>query len=137
MLLAEDNRINQQIFRVMLQNMGWRNVTVVSNGEEAVRAVCRACGKESREEAFAVVFMDVQMPVLDGLQATRTLRASPLRVQPLIVALTASDSSEQWDECRRAGMDDHLGKPIKLEALKASLERAAVAARLTEGSVRS
>jgi signal transduction histidine kinase/CheY-like chemotaxis protein len=105
-LLAEDNPVNQLVMTRLLSKRG-HNVTVVGNGLEALNAV--------RERRFDLVFMDVQMPTLDGLEATRRIRAmeaSERRPSHLIVALTAHAMKSDRDECIAAGMDDYLSKPI-------------------------
>jgi CheY-like chemotaxis protein len=68
------------------------------------------------QHAYDIILMDVQMPEMDGLEATRTIRSS-LDVQPHIIAMTANAMKEDKDECLKAGMDDFLSKPVKLEEL--------------------
>jgi signal transduction histidine kinase/CheY-like chemotaxis protein/HPt (histidine-containing phosphotransfer) domain-containing protein len=116
-LLAEDNLVNQQVARLMLARLGHR-VDAVANGREAIDALHRL--------AYDVVLMDVQMPVLDGLAATRLIRSelSGDR-QPYIVAMTASVLIEDRAACRAAGMDDHLAKPVRLADLAAAFARMA------------
>jgi signal transduction histidine kinase/CheY-like chemotaxis protein len=121
-LVAEDNVVNQKVATLILQRLG-QQPQVVSNGEEALEAVQR--------ERFDVVLMDVQMPVLDGLEATRRIRASvPADQQPRIVAMTANALVEDREACLAAGMDDHLSKPVRTEELAAALMR-------VEGSLRT
>jgi CheY-like chemotaxis protein len=105
-LLAEDNTVNQMVMTRLLSKRGHK-VTVVGNGAQAVEAV--------RERSFDLVLMDVQMPELDGLQATRRIRAmesTTQRGRVRIVALTAHALKSDRDECLAAGMDDYLSKPI-------------------------
>ncbi len=105
-LLAEDNSVNQLVMTRLLSKRGHK-VIVVANGLEAIDAV--------RERRFDLVFMDVQMPQLDGLEATRRIRAMELaegRAPIRIVALTAHAMKSDRDECLAAGMDDYLSKPI-------------------------
>ena len=112
-LLAEDNPVNQRVADLMLRKLGYR-ADVVGNGREALHAV--------RDGAYELVLMDVHMPVLDGLAATRQIRALPaLARQPRIIAMTASTSVESQDSCARAGMDGHLSKPVRLGDLAAVL----------------
>jgi signal transduction histidine kinase/CheY-like chemotaxis protein len=109
-LVAEDNAVNQMLMTRLLHKRGHR-VTVVADGNAAVRAV--------GEQDFDVVLMDVQMPELDGLQATQAIRrqeAETPRHVP-IVALTAHAMQSDQDRCRAAGMDDYLTKPIDAKEL--------------------
>ncbi|MDP2773380.1 MAG: response regulator [Nocardioides sp.] len=120
-LLAEDNGVNQRVAVLMLERLGQRPV-VVSNGAEALEAV--------RNAAYDLVLMDVQMPVMDGLEATRRIRADlPADRQPRIVAMTANALVEDREASLAAGMDDHLAKPVRAEEL------AEVLARVTTRSV--
>jgi CheY-like chemotaxis protein len=114
-LLAEDNLVNQRVAQLMLAKLGHR-VDTVSNGLEAVEAVRRA--------PYDVVLMDVQMPQLDGMEATRRIRGTPVRGQhPRIVAVTASVLPEDRAACLAAGMDAYLRKPIRIPELAAVLFR--------------
>ncbi len=114
-LIAEDNAINRDVLRQMLQMLDCR-VDAVTNGREAVQAV-----KTGR---YDVVMMDVQMPEMDGLEATREIRRLQAGQQPVtIVALTAHALTGQRERCLAAGMDDFLAKPITLEALTQALAR--------------
>jgi signal transduction histidine kinase/CheY-like chemotaxis protein len=113
-LVAEDNKINQKYISAVLGRTGYE-VTVVEDGLQAVEAV--------RRSDFDVVLMDVQMPVLDGEQATKQIRALPApKCDVLIVALTAHAMSGARQECLDAGMDDYLSKPINSAALLSKLE---------------
>ena len=109
-LLVDDNLVNQKVARIFLERMGC-SVTVAGNGIEAVDACHR--------QKFALVLMDMQMPVMDGLQATRAIRAADGegRRTP-IVALSANVMPDQVAQCLNAGMDDFLGKPIDLARLR-------------------
>jgi CheY-like chemotaxis protein len=103
-LLAEDNPVNQLVMTRMLHKRG-HHVTVVSDGRSAVAAVS-ACH-------FDIVFMDVQMPLLDGLEATREIRRNEIGTHHLtVVALTAHAMQGDKQRCLNAGMDDYLTKPI-------------------------
>jgi signal transduction histidine kinase/CheY-like chemotaxis protein/HPt (histidine-containing phosphotransfer) domain-containing protein len=124
-LLAEDNTVNQQIALLVLESLGYR-ADVASNGVEAVEAVDRL--------PYDLVLMDVQMPEMDGLEATRQIRARPIPPErgdrPIrIVAMTANAMQGDRDACLEAGMDDYLAKPIRPEELAAAL--AATPARST------
>ena len=112
-LLAEDNQVNQKVAQFMLGKLGHR-VDTVGNGLEAVQAL--------RHARYDVVLMDIQMPVLDGLEATRVIRAEfPAGRQPHIIAMTASVLIEDRTACRAAGMNDYLPKPVRLPDLAAAL----------------
>ncbi|MFG1922322.1 response regulator [Cryptosporangium sp. NPDC048952] len=112
-LLAEDNPINQQVAQLIVEKLGHR-IDTVGNGQEAVEALART--------QYDAVLMDVQMPVLDGLEATRRIRASvPGGRQPHIIAMTASVLVEDQAACRAAGMDSYLPKPVRATALAAAL----------------
>ncbi len=115
-LLVEDNIVNQRVGRLLLEKLG-HLVDVVGNGLEAVDAVSLA--------PYDAVFMDVQMPVMDGLTATTTIRGGhPPHGQPYIVGLTASVLIEDHQACTEAGMDDFLTKPARLDDYGAVLARA-------------
>nr|WP_301539761.1 response regulator [Nocardioides sp. zg-DK7169] len=118
-LLAEDNPVNQRVASLMLERLGQRPV-VVANGQEALDAV-----RDAPETApYDLVLMDVQMPVMDGLEATRRIRAElPPERQPRIVALSANALVEQREESLVAGMDEHLSKPVRSEEIAAALRR--------------
>jgi len=123
-LVAEDNKVNQAVVKQMLEKLGCR-VDAVANGLEAVEAV--------RLAPYHLVFMDVQMPEMDGLAATAAIRGlhMPDRRNVWIVALTANAFAEDEQRCLAAGMNDFLAKPIRPDDLKACLERvpAVIAAR--------
>jgi signal transduction histidine kinase len=112
-LLVEDNPINQRVAVKTLERLGYQ-ARVASDGQRALEML--------DEEPAEVVLMDVHMPILDGLEACRILRARGSRVQ--IVAMTASASQEEQARCMEAGMDDFLSKPILIEALTQVLRRA-------------
>lgn len=116
-LMAEDNTVNQKVALHMLARLGYRADTV-SNGLEAVEAV--------RNIPYDVILMDVQMPEMDGLQATRSIRAkqSADKPAPWIIALTANAMEGDREMCLEAGMDDYLGKPIKSTNLANALIKA-------------
>ncbi|MDY6803668.1 MAG: response regulator [Cyanobacteriota bacterium] len=114
-LLAEDNAVNQKVAINILNNLGYR-ADIAGNGLEVLEAL--------RRQPYDVVFMDVQMPEMDGLTATRVLceRRSPSE-RPRIIAMTANAMESDRDACLEAGMDDYLSKPIRLEALIAALNK--------------
>ncbi len=111
-LVVEDNRVNQKVIAKMLEGLGCE-VEVVENGLEGTRAAARP---------FDLILMDQQMPVMDGLEATRVIRETETGHTP-IVALTANAQRQGRDACLAAGMDDHLTKPICKDKLVATLER--------------
>jgi CheY-like chemotaxis protein len=118
-LLVEDNAINQRVATAMLENFGLM-VTLAVNGAEAV--------ERARERAFDVVLMDCQMPVMDGLEATRRIRAWEAtpgsgRAALPIVALTANAMAGDREACAAAGMADHLSKPFTGASLFRTLAR--------------
>lgn len=111
-LVAEDNRVNQKVAEGMFQRLGL-DVVLVNNGLEAVER-CAA-------ELFDLVLMDLHMPQLDGLQATRALVEAHGEACPRIVALSADVSPESASQCREVGMDGFLSKPFRLAELEAVL----------------
>jgi len=112
-LIAEDNLINQQLISHILGNMGYEPDSV-ENGQMAVSAVA--------ERSYDLVLMDVQMPEMDGLEATKVIRQSPSH-QPVIIALTANAMKGDREECLLAGMDDYISKPVRLEELTGILQK--------------
>jgi PAS domain S-box-containing protein len=113
-LVAEDQPINQQVVREVLEQVGVI-VTLVADGREAVAAVVKA------NPGFDAVFMDLQMPNLDGYQATRLLREHLSADRLPIIAMTAHAEEEERERCSAAGMNDHLVKPVKPDRLYACL----------------
>lgn len=114
-LLAEDNPVNQKVAVLMLEKLGCR-IDVVGNGQEAVTAV--------KQFPYDLVFMDCQMPEMDGFEATSAIRALPLPVASLpIVALTANAFKDDQDRCLAIGMNDFLSKPVTAPGLKSMLAR--------------
>lgn len=120
-LLAEDHEVNQLLVRAMLAQ-GGHDVTVVSDGQQAVDEVRRSVASGTR---FDLVLMDMQMPVMDGLAATRAIRETkqPGDRRLPIVALTANAFASDLEACRAAGMDDHVAKPVSMEALLLAVDR--------------
>ncbi len=113
-LLVEDNSINQQVARDLLESFGLL-VVIAEDGAVAVQQV--------QETDFDLVFMDVQMPVMDGYAATSAIRAKPEFEKLPIIAMTAHAMVGDRERCLAAGMDDYLSKPINPEALFAMLNR--------------
>jgi CheY-like chemotaxis protein len=116
-LLAEDNPVNQRLVARMLEKRG-HAVEIASNGREAV--------ERSGRGKFDVILMDVQMPELDGFDATRAIRAREKRlgVRTPVIALTAHALNDDRERCLSAGMDEFVSKPIEAPELFAALERA-------------
>ena len=112
-LLAEDNPVNQRVATLILQRMGYR-IDVAANGREAVEAV------DARE--YDLVLMDLQMPEMDGLEATRRILARAGRTMPRIVAMTANVSTDDREKCLAAGMADFLAKPVRPAELRKVLQ---------------
>ena len=114
-LIVEDNKVNQKILLRYLELMGYR-ADAAANGREAVQAV--------QDRNYQLVYMDMQMPEMDGLEATREIRTrlAPER-QPIIIALTANTLAGDRERCLAAGMDDFLSKPVKLEEIQATIVR--------------
>jgi PAS domain S-box-containing protein len=115
-LLAEDNVVNQKLALRLLSQMGYR-ADMAANGLEVLQAVKR--------QPYDVIFMDVQMPEMDGLEATRRLCAElPIEKRPHIIAMTANAMQGDREMCLETGMDDYLSKPIQVEELVNALMRA-------------
>ena len=112
-LLAEDNLVNQKMASRLLERMGYA-VEVVENGALAVEAV--------RNGFYDVVLMDIMMPEMDGIEATKHIIAEHPQSRPKIIALTANALPEDRLRCLDAGMDDYLAKPYRMADLKAILE---------------
>lgn len=114
-LIAEDNEVNSLVLASMLEHVGCE-VTCVSDGDEAVRAV--------EEHTFDLIFMDVQMPRMDGIEATKMIRSMPGSCSKVpIIALTASVLREDALMCQSAGMDDFISKPINERVITEALKR--------------
>jgi len=114
-LLAEDNSINLRVGLLMLERLGYL-ADVAGNGMEVLEAL--------RRQPYDLVLMDIQMPGMDGLEATRRIRAElPPERQPRIAAMTANVLREQQEACLAAGMEDFVQKPVGFEELRAALAR--------------
>ncbi|WP_322757028.1 response regulator [Synechococcus sp. CBW1107] len=115
LLLVDDIPVNQKLVARMLNHLGYGAV-IVNNGQAALDAV--------HQDPYDVVLMDVQMPVLDGLEASRRIRGSTsLAIQPWIIAMTAHARDEDRQACLEAGMNDYISKPMTIDGLKTVLER--------------
>jgi PAS domain S-box-containing protein len=118
LLLAEDNAVNQKVGLLLLSKLGFR-ADVAANGNEVLEALER--------QTYDIIIMDVQMPEMDGLEASRQIvhRWPERRQRPWIIALTANAMTGDREACLAAGMDDYISKPIRTEELSAALDRAA------------
>jgi CheY-like chemotaxis protein len=115
-LLAEDNVVNQKVALRMLGRLGYR-ADIAADGLEVLKAL--------QSHHYDVVLMDVQMPEMDGLEATRSIRRMPGR-QPYIIAMTAHAMKGDREECLEAGMNDYVSKPVRIEELNAALQRSCI-----------
>jgi signal transduction histidine kinase/DNA-binding response OmpR family regulator len=115
-LIAEDNTVNRKVILAMLARLGYR-ADWAANGLEALQSLAR--------QPYDLVLMDLQMPELDGLGATRRFRAiAPVGTPPYILALTANVRKEDYDACLQAGMQDFLSKPVRIDDLMTAIVRA-------------
>jgi len=136
-LIAEDNKVNQKVATRMLSKLGYSDVTIVENGLLAVDAIKNVLSNEvdlgsegSREMQpvmYDIILMDMQMPLMDGLEATRTIRsmcsAAAASSHIPILALTANADSSDRTLCLDSGMDDFMTKPLTLESLREGLRK--------------
>ena len=128
-LLAEDNPINQQVVKLMLSRLGYK-IEVVSNGLQALEAV--------KQSSFDLVLMDVQMPEMDGEEATRRIRSEvPQKHQPYIIALTADALEGRREFYLEIGMDDYLSKPMSIDSLVKAVEHYLAVKELAASSART
>lgn len=116
-LLAEDNLVNQKVALRVLKHLGYQ-ADVVSNGLEVIQAIAK--------KTYDLILMDIQMPDMDGLEATEYIRKQEVEQQssPIaIIAITANATHDDQYICRRAGMNDYISKPIQIEKLKDILQK--------------
>lgn len=116
-LVVEDNAINQKVAQAMLEKMGYRS-ELAENGKEALEALQR--------KTFALVLMDLQMPVMDGFEATRHIRegkGNTANSRIPVIAMTANATREDRQRCIESGMDDYLSKPVQRQVLQDMLDR--------------
>ena len=118
-LIAEDNLINQKIAIKILTKLGYQPA-LANNGKEVMEKVA--------QENYDIILMDVQMPEMNGLEATRMIRIC-LEIQPIIIAMTANTMQGDRDDCIQAGMDDYMSKPIELKELLSQLEKWSIVIR--------
>lgn len=112
-LLTEDNITNQFVATKILNKLGYKP-DIANNGLQAV--------KMAKEKLYDIILMDVRMPEMDGLEATRTIR-SELSIQPAIIAVTANAIQGDEQECLTSGMDDYISKPIRVDDIKRMIEK--------------
>jgi signal transduction histidine kinase/DNA-binding response OmpR family regulator len=112
-LVAEDNIINQKMIRNVLQLLGY-TADVVANGLEVIEAVKR--------QRYELIFMDIQMPEMDGYEATSIIVNHMKKDRPIIIAMTANAMKSDKEKCREIGMDDYITKPLKVEDLQKAFQ---------------
>ena len=113
-LLVEDYQANQRLVTQLLERKGVQ-VTTADNGQIAIDLLLK--------QSYDCILMDMQMPVMDGLEATRQIRANPALAGARIIAMTANASNEDWQHCREAGMNDFITKPLSIEHMYATLAK--------------
>ncbi len=116
-LIAEDNLVNQKITAHVLNKLGYKP-EIANDGQETVEMF--------KAKLHDVILMDMQMPVMDGIEATKMIRSCQLLKQPKIIAMTANVLAEDRERCLKAGMNDYISKPVKLEELVALLKNASI-----------
>ena len=112
-LIAEDNPVNQKVAQLMLQRLGHRT-DLAANGQEVLRAL--------ENQSCDLVLMDIQMPKMDGIEATKHIR-SRWQQGPKIIAITSFDPEFCREQCFSAGVDDFINKPIRMNELDAAIDR--------------
>ena len=112
-LIAEDNPVNQKVAQLMLQRLGHRT-DLAANGQEVLRAL--------ENQSCDLVLMDIQMPKMDGIEATKLIR-SRWQQGPKIIAITSFDPEFCREQCFSAGVDDFINKPIRMNELDAAIDR--------------
>jgi len=114
-LIAEDNHINQKILMRFLNNLGV-NADLAKDGREAVEA--------TKNKAYDLIFMDIQMPRMDGMEATkRILNECQLEQKPVIIAVTANNSKDIEKNCFDIGMKDFISKPVSMKLIRSALAK--------------
>ncbi len=112
-LLVEDNAVNQKVARLILKRLGYQ-ADVVSNGRQVLQAL--------EKKDYDVILMDVQMPEMDGLEATKAILKMKLNRRPKILAMTAYALEGDREKCLQAGMDGYISKPVQIEELRSVLQ---------------
>lgn len=115
-LLVEDNLVNQKVARLMLNKLGYKNINIANNGLEALDMI--------KAKSYDLIFMDMQMPLLDGISTTKKIRELGDKIkQPYIIAMTASALSSDKEKCLQVGMNNYISKPIKSETIAEALKQ--------------
>jgi CheY-like chemotaxis protein/HPt (histidine-containing phosphotransfer) domain-containing protein len=115
LLLADDNPINQKVGFTVLQKLGYK-ADIANNGLEVLKAL--------EQKAYDILFLDVQMPEMDGLEAARQIcRRWPAEKRPRIIAMTGNALMGDREKCLQAGMDDYISKPVRVGELQSALQR--------------
>lgn len=112
-LVVEDTKTNQMVIQILLEQMGY-NVTIAENGQECLDII-------AENTAFDLILMDVSMPVMDGIEATKRLRHHNILTP--VIALTAHSTPEDREECLLAGMDDFIVKPFRKHHIQAIVNK--------------
>lgn len=120
--IAEDNPVNQKIAVQFMRKLGFKHVDAYDNGQQAVEGLRE---KAKAGQPYHIVLMDVQMPVLDGYEATKLLRRDPMEAvrNTLVIAMTASAIQGDREKCLESGMNDYLAKPVRSNVLKKKLDQ--------------
>lgn len=115
-LVVDDVAINRKILQLMLSRIGYA-ADLVTNGMEAI--------EDLKKQHYDVIFMDLQMPILDGIRATRIIRENcASKDQPYIITITAYEDRYSWEMCKSAGMDDFVTKPVSFDDIRNLMESA-------------
>lgn len=119
-LIVDDNEVNRKVLHSMLSHLGYR-ADMVTNGQEAIQSL--------EKQPYDLVFMDIQMPIMDGLRAAQTIRQNMAdkeagKERPYIIAITAYADRFDKETCIHAGMNDYLSKPATLEDIRGTIQSA-------------
>lgn len=120
-LIAEDNTVNQLVIKMMLSKLGYADLTLVTNGKEALEQLQQ--DEIDGKSNFSLIFMDLQMPIMGGIEATKNIKERYGDKSPIIIALTANAFQEDHDNCLATGMHDFLSKPVNINDLKSSITK--------------
>jgi CheY-like chemotaxis protein len=112
-LVAEDNLVNQKVARKLFQKLGY-TVDIAANGQEVLKYL--------QQQVYDVIFMDIQMPELDGIETTKEIYQKWGEHRPYIIAMTANAMAGDRENCLAVGMDDYISKPVKIEAIAQAIQ---------------